>query len=137
MKTILFMLSVLPDACRPFLLVTTASLSLWETKFRDFAPCINVVVYAGEKDVHNLIQNPDSHENGGHTMLHVLLAHPDALIEVICNDLFSLINVPYRLGHINGSLYTPRRCHCYTLANFLTECTSCVSFSFYIFACLP
>ncbi|CAN6277296.1 unnamed protein product [Urochloa humidicola] len=85
MKTILFILSVLPDARRPFLLVTSASLPSWEAEFSRFAPCINIVVYAGEKDVHKLIQNPEFHENGRHTMLHVLLAHPDATLEDIKN----------------------------------------------------
>ncbi|CAO2041379.1 unnamed protein product [Urochloa humidicola] len=85
MKTILFILSVLPDASRPFLLVTSASLPSWEAEFSRFAPCINIVVYAGDKDVHKLIQNPEFHENGRHTMLHVLLAHPDAILEDIKN----------------------------------------------------
>ncbi|CAM0148714.1 unnamed protein product [Urochloa decumbens] len=85
MKTILFILSVLPDARRPFLLVTSASLPTWEAEFSRFAPHINIVVYAGEKDVHRLIQNPEFHGNGRHTMLHVLLAHPDAILEDIKN----------------------------------------------------
>jgi len=85
MKAILFVLSVLPDACQPFLLLTNASLPLWEAEFSRFAPCINVIVYDGEKDVHKLVQNPEFHENGRHTMLHVLLAHPDAILENIKN----------------------------------------------------
>ncbi|WVZ78222.1 hypothetical protein U9M48_025971 [Paspalum notatum var. saurae] len=85
MKTILFILSVLPDACKPFLLVTTASLSSWKADFSLFAPCINVAVYDGEKDVHKLIQNPEFHENRRHTVLHVLIAHPDIILEDIKN----------------------------------------------------
>ncbi|RCV05901.1 hypothetical protein SETIT_1G119900v2 [Setaria italica] len=84
-KTILFILSVLPDACQPFLLLTTASLPLWKAEFSCFAPCINVVVYDGEKDVHKLVQNPEFHENGRHTTLHVLLSHPDSILENIKN----------------------------------------------------
>lgn len=95
MKTIFFILSVLPDACRPFLLVTAAPLPLWKAEFSRFAPCINVVVFDGEKDVLKLVQNQESHENGGHTMLHVLVANPDAILEVIFNDLLGPINVPY------------------------------------------
>ncbi|PAN03583.1 hypothetical protein PAHAL_1G006900 [Panicum hallii] len=83
MKTILFILSVLPDACQPFLLLTNASLPLWEAEFSRFAPSINIIVYDGEKDVHKLVQNPEFHENGRHTMLHVILAHPDAILENI------------------------------------------------------
>ncbi|RLN07805.1 uncharacterized protein C2845_PM11G12100 [Panicum miliaceum] len=85
MKTILFILSVLPDACQPFLLLTNASLPLWEAEFSRFAPSINIIVYDGEKDVHKLVQNPEFHENGRHTMLHVVLAHPDAILENIKN----------------------------------------------------
>ncbi|RLM79052.1 hypothetical protein C2845_PM12G00620 [Panicum miliaceum] len=81
MKTILFILSVLPDACQPFLLLTNASVPLWEAEFSRFAPSINIIVYDGEKDVHKLVQNPEFHENGRHTMLHVVLAHPDAILE--------------------------------------------------------
>jgi chromodomain-helicase-DNA-binding protein 4 len=114
MKTILFILSVLPDACQPFLLLTNASLPLWEAEFSRFAPSINIIVYDGEKDVHKLVQNPEFHENGRHTMLHVILAHPDAILEVLCNDLLSPINVPYWLGHISDSFLTPWRCHYYT-----------------------
>jgi len=100
MKTIFFISSVLPDACHSFLLVTTSSLPLWKAEFNRFAPSINIVVFDGEKDVLKLIQNPEFHENGSHTMLHVLLAHPDVILEVIGNDLFGPINIPYGLGHI-------------------------------------
>ena len=100
MKTIFFISSVLPDTCHSFLLVTTSSLPLWKAEFNRFAPSINIVVFYGEKDVLKLIQNPEFHENGSHTMLHVLLAHPDVILEVIGNDLFGPINIPYGLGHI-------------------------------------
>jgi chromodomain-helicase-DNA-binding protein 4 len=101
-KTILFILSVLPDARQPFLLLTTTSLPLWKAEFRRFAPCINVVEYDGGKDVHKLVQNPEFHER--HTTLHVLLSHPDSIIEVISNDLLSPINVPYWFVNINDYL---------------------------------
>ncbi|KAJ1277492.1 hypothetical protein BS78_04G008000 [Paspalum vaginatum] len=85
MKTILFILSVLPDACKPFLLVTTTSLPSWEAEFSRCVPCLNVAVHDGEKDVHTLIQNPEFHENRRHTMLHVLIAHPDTTLKDIKN----------------------------------------------------
>ncbi|KAL6629309.1 hypothetical protein ACP70R_029074 [Stipagrostis hirtigluma subsp. patula] len=79
MKTILFILSVLPDVSQPFLLVTSASLPLWEAEFNRFAPYINVIVYDGEKDVQKIFQNAEFHETGSHVTSHILLAHPDAI----------------------------------------------------------
>ncbi|KAL6848398.1 hypothetical protein ACP4OV_021692 [Aristida adscensionis] len=81
MKTILFILSVSPDVRRPFLLVTTASLPLWEAEFKRFAPCINVVMYDGEKDVRKIIQNPEFQENESSVTSHVLLAHPNVILQ--------------------------------------------------------
>ncbi|XP_062224344.1 uncharacterized protein LOC133922851 isoform X2 [Phragmites australis] len=90
MKTILFVLTVLPDVCQPFLLVTTASLALWKAEFNRFAPCINVVVYDGEKDARKLIKKLEFDENGSHVMLHILLAHPDSILE---DNLFEYKNL--------------------------------------------
>ncbi|KAM0907082.1 hypothetical protein ACQ4PT_016361 [Festuca glaucescens] len=82
-KTILFAMSILPDVCRPLLIVTTsASLALWEAKFNRLAPSINVVVYNGEKDVRKTIQDLEFYEKDS-VMLQVLLSHPDAIIEDI------------------------------------------------------
>uniref|UniRef100_A0A0D9VB84 PHD-type domain-containing protein n=1 Tax=Leersia perrieri TaxID=77586 RepID=A0A0D9VB84_9ORYZ len=83
-KTILFMLAILPDVCQPFLIVTTpASLSAWEVQFNHLAPFINVVVYDGQKDTLKLIQDLEFYENRSCMMLQVLLSHPDAILEDI------------------------------------------------------
>ncbi|XP_020115173.1 uncharacterized protein LOC109728999 isoform X3 [Ananas comosus] len=81
-KTILFILSLLPHAYRPFLIISTAaSISLWENKFERLAPSINVVVYNGSKDVRKMIRTLEFYEQGGCIMFQVLLSHPDAVIE--------------------------------------------------------
>jgi hypothetical protein len=80
-KTILFVMSILPDVCRPLLIVST-SLSVWEAKFNRLAASINVVVYNGEKEVRKSIQDLEFYDNGS-MMLQVLLSHPDAILEVI------------------------------------------------------
>lgn len=87
MKTVLFIMSLLPDVCQPFLVVTTTSLSLWESEFKRFAPFINVVLYDGDKEARKSIQDLKFNTNGSSMMPHVFLAHPDALLEVIDNDL--------------------------------------------------
>ncbi|KAL6846925.1 hypothetical protein ACP4OV_022778 [Aristida adscensionis] len=82
-KTILFVMSIMSDICRPLLIVSTsASLSLWEAKFNRLAASINVVVYNGEKGVRKSIQDLEFYENGS-MMLQVLLSHPDAISEDI------------------------------------------------------
>ncbi|WVZ82995.1 hypothetical protein U9M48_030188 [Paspalum notatum var. saurae] len=82
-KTILFVMSILPHISQPLLIVSTsASLSLWETKFSRLAASINVVVYNGEKDVRKSIQNLEFYEAGS-VMFQVLLTHPDAVFEDI------------------------------------------------------
>jgi chromodomain-helicase-DNA-binding protein 3 len=76
-------MSILPDVCRPLLIVSTpTSLALWEAKFNRLAPSINVVVYNGEKDVRKTIQDLEFYEKGS-VMFQVLLSHPDAIVEVI------------------------------------------------------
>ncbi|XP_062206434.1 uncharacterized protein LOC133908424 isoform X2 [Phragmites australis] len=82
-KTILFVMSILPDIRRPLLIVSTsASLSLWEAKFNRLAASINVVVYNGEKDIRKSIQDLEFYDNES-VMLQVLLSHPDAILEDI------------------------------------------------------
>ncbi|XP_072965441.1 uncharacterized protein [Typha angustifolia] len=81
-KAILFILSLLSNACRPFLIVSTAaSLSIWENKFNCLAPSVNLVVYNGDRDVRKMIQTLEFYEEGGCVMFQVLLSHPDAIIE--------------------------------------------------------
>ncbi|CAL9090862.1 unnamed protein product [Musa textilis] len=83
MKSILFILSLLSYACRPFLIVTPwTSLSLWETEFNRLAPSINLVVYNGSKDVRKMIQSLEFYQGGGCIMFQVLLSHPAAILEV-------------------------------------------------------
>lgn len=82
-KTILFAASILPHICRPLLIVSTsASLSLWETKFSRLAASVIVVAYNGEKGVRKSIQNLEFYEDGS-VMFQVLLSHPDAILEDI------------------------------------------------------
>ncbi|GJN29968.1 hypothetical protein PR202_gb18238 [Eleusine coracana subsp. coracana] len=82
-KTILFVMSILPDVCRPLLIVSTsASLSVWEAKFNRLAASVNVVVYNGERGVRKSIQDLEFYDNGS-MMLQVLLSHPDAILEDI------------------------------------------------------
>ncbi|KAJ1257489.1 hypothetical protein BS78_10G000700 [Paspalum vaginatum] len=82
-KTIFFVSSILPHISQPLLIVSTsASLSLWETKFNRLAASINVVVYNGVKDVRKSIQNLEFYEDGS-VMFQVLLTHPDAVFEDI------------------------------------------------------
>ncbi|KAL5199924.1 hypothetical protein ABZP36_021127 [Zizania latifolia] len=83
-KTILFMLTVLPDVCQPFLIVVTpASLSAWEVQFNHLAPFVNVVVYDGGKDTLKLTQDLEFYGNRNCMILQVLLSHPDAILEDI------------------------------------------------------
>ncbi|KAM0907080.1 hypothetical protein ACQ4PT_016361 [Festuca glaucescens] len=85
-------MSILPDVCRPLLIVTTsASLALWEAKFNRLAPSINVVVYNGEKDVRKTIQDLEFYEKDS-VMLQVLLSHPDAIIEENILDYINLLS---------------------------------------------
>lgn len=83
-KTVLFTMSVWPEVCKPFLIVTPPpSLSLWEDQFNNLAPFINVVMYGGGKDKLKSIQDLEFYDNRGCTMLQVLLSHPDAILEDI------------------------------------------------------
>jgi hypothetical protein len=80
-KTILFVMSILPDVRQPLLIVST-SFSAWEAKFNHLAASMNVVVYNGDKDVRKSIQDLEFYDNGS-MILQVLLSHPDAILEVI------------------------------------------------------
>lgn len=83
-KTILFIMSVIEDICRPILIVSSVgSLPLWESKFQRLAPSINVVSYAGTKPVRKLIQDVEFYEESGCILFQVLLSYPDATVEVI------------------------------------------------------
>ncbi|CAL9071573.1 unnamed protein product [Musa textilis] len=81
-KAILFILSLLSYACRPFLIISpSTSLPLWETEFNCLAPSINLVVYNASKDVRKMIRTLEFHQECGHIMFQVLLSCPDAIVE--------------------------------------------------------
>jgi SNF2 family DNA or RNA helicase len=86
-KTVLFVMSLLPDVCQSFLVITTSSLAFWEAEFKRLAPFINVAVYDGDSDVRKSIQDLKFDTNGSSVMSHVFLAHLDAILEVIDNDI--------------------------------------------------
>ncbi|KAF3342047.1 Helicase protein MOM1 [Carex littledalei] len=81
-KTILFIMLVIEDICRPIIIVSSAgSLPLWESKFQRLAPNINVVSYTGTKPVRKLMRDFEFYEETGCVMFQVLLSHPDAILE--------------------------------------------------------
>lgn len=89
---ILFILSLRPYVCRPFLVVSTSSaLSVWENELLHLAPSANVVVYNGEKDVRKCIQMLEFYEEGGCVMFEVLVSSPDAVIKVTYHLYFAFI----------------------------------------------
>lgn len=82
-KSILFILSLLSYACRPFLIISpSTSLPLWEAEFNRLAPSINLVVYNASKDVRKMIRTLEFHQECGPIMFQVLLSCPDAIVEV-------------------------------------------------------
>ncbi|KAA8544079.1 hypothetical protein F0562_021744 [Nyssa sinensis] len=82
MKVILFVLSLLPDVCQPFLIISTSNaLSLWEAEFLRLAPSINVVVYKGNEDTRRSIRMTEFYEKEGRKMLQILLSTSDAVVE--------------------------------------------------------
>ncbi|KAJ0966484.1 hypothetical protein J5N97_023401 [Dioscorea zingiberensis] len=81
-KSILFVLSIQPDCCRPFLIISTvSSLSSWETAFLRLAPSMNVVAYSGSKDDRRIIRTLEFYDSGGCVLFQVLLSHYDAVVE--------------------------------------------------------
>ncbi|CAL9080715.1 unnamed protein product [Musa acuminata var. zebrina] len=81
-KSILFILSLLSYACRPFLIISpSTSLPLWEAEFNRLAPSINLVVYNASKDVRKMIRTLEFHQECGPIMFQVLLSCPDAIVE--------------------------------------------------------
>ncbi|XP_010262872.1 PREDICTED: helicase protein MOM1-like isoform X2 [Nelumbo nucifera] len=82
MKVILFILSLQSDVHRPFLIITTpTALSVWEAEFLRLAPCFNVVVYNGSKDIRKSIQSLEFYEEGGCIMFQALLSLPEDIVE--------------------------------------------------------
>ncbi|XP_062172135.1 helicase protein MOM1 [Alnus glutinosa] len=81
MKVIVFILSLQPDAHRPFLVITTsAALSAWDHEFMDLAPPLNVVVYSGDKDIRKSIRRLEFYEEGGCLLFQVLITSPEVVL---------------------------------------------------------
>ncbi|XP_010253915.1 PREDICTED: uncharacterized protein LOC104595051 isoform X2 [Nelumbo nucifera] len=81
-RVVLFILSLQPDVCRPFLIISSSTvLSVWEAQFLHVAPSVNVIVYDGSKDVRKTLRSLKFYKEGGCIMFHVLLSPPDAIIE--------------------------------------------------------
>ncbi|KAL8115543.1 hypothetical protein AgCh_022154 [Apium graveolens] len=93
MKTLLYIIS-LSDVCRPFLIVTTASLlPVWESEFLRVAASIDVVVYDGTCDNRKSIRTLEFYDDGGRIMLQVLLSS----VEIIVEDLLSLKSMKWKV----------------------------------------
>lgn len=105
-RVVLFILSLQADVCRPFLIISPSSaLPLWEAEFSHLASSVNVVLYSGNKDMRRSIRTMEFYEEGGCIMFEVLLAPPEAVVEVIfqeinlcllhSNNLWILCCLPY------------------------------------------
>jgi hypothetical protein len=93
MKVIVFILSLQPDAHRPFLVITTsAALSAWDHEFMDLAPPLNVVVYSGDKDIRKSIRRLEFYEEGGCLLFQVLITSPEVVLMVYLCSLHGLFS---------------------------------------------
>ncbi|XP_059659462.1 helicase protein MOM1-like isoform X3 [Cornus florida] len=82
MTLIIFILSLLPEVCLPFLIISPSSvLSQWVAGFLRLAPSIDVVIYSGDKDRRRRIRTLEFYEEGGSIMSEVLLSPPEAVVE--------------------------------------------------------
>lgn len=85
MKIVLFILSLKSYVRFPMLVISASPyLVQWEAAFMQFDQSLNVVVYAGDKNVRSNIQMLEFYEDGGGVMLEVLLSTPEAILEVFC-----------------------------------------------------
>ncbi|KAI3917087.1 hypothetical protein MKX01_003536, partial [Papaver californicum] len=83
-RVILFILSLQPVVCRPFLIVSTISaLSAWEAGFLRLAPSLDVIVYSGTRDARKSIRMLEFYEEGRSVMFQVLLSSIDTIVEDI------------------------------------------------------
>lgn len=81
-KVVLFILSLQLDVQRPFLVISTSTaLSIWEAEFLHLAPCANVIVYKGNRDVRSSIRSLEFYNEGGGIMFNVLLSSADVVVE--------------------------------------------------------
>lgn len=82
-KVILFILSLLSDVSRPFLIISTSTLLLsWEDEFSRLAPSTDVVVYNGSKEIRTSVRTLEFYEEGGCIMFQALITSPEIVIEV-------------------------------------------------------
>ncbi|KAL1537146.1 DNA helicase [Salvia divinorum] len=66
----------------PFLIVTSCdSQSRWEANFEQLLPSVDVVVYSGSSDTRNRIRASEFYDEGGQTIVQVLLSSVEALLE--------------------------------------------------------
>ncbi|XP_035545868.1 helicase protein MOM1-like isoform X2 [Juglans regia] len=80
-KVTAFILSLQPDACRPFLIVSTsAALYSWDQEFLRLAPPLDVVVYSGNKDMRESIRALEFYDQGGCPLFHVLITTPEVIL---------------------------------------------------------
>lgn len=83
MKAIFLIQSFQPNACRPFLIISTsAALYSWDEEFLRLAPEVNVVVYSGNKDLRRCIRKVEFYREGGCLILEVLITTLEIVIEV-------------------------------------------------------
>lgn len=67
----------------PVLIVTPCdSQSRWEANFEQLVPSVDVVVYSGSSDTRNRIRASEFYDEGGQTIVQVLLSSVEALLEV-------------------------------------------------------
>lgn len=94
MKIVLFIVSLQPQNCQPFLIIANSTaLSLWEAEFLRLAPLVNVVVYCGNKDVRGIIRRLEFFGDGGCVMFQVLLSSSEDIVE----DLVSLKSIEWEV----------------------------------------
>lgn len=97
MKVTAFILSFLPDACRPFLVISTSSaLYSWDQEFLRLAPPLDVVVYSGNKDMRESIRALEFYDQGGCPLFHVLITTPEVIMMVyLCSQ-----HIPFHVEKI-------------------------------------
>ncbi|KAG6629446.1 hypothetical protein CIPAW_14G085200 [Carya illinoinensis] len=80
-KVAAFILSLQPDVCRPFLIVSTsAALYSWDQEFLRLAPPLDVVVYSGNKDMRDSIRALEFYDQDGCPLFHVLITTPEVIM---------------------------------------------------------
>ena len=82
MKIISLVQSFQSNTCGPFLIISTsAALRSWDAAFLQLAPCLNVVVYSGDKNLRKSIRKLEFYE-GGCIIFEVLITTLEFVLEV-------------------------------------------------------